>query len=164
MPVSATRLHLQAAQPSSRRKRGAEHIATAAPQRSDISTRQAAHKPSSAETAKTIVDIVAHGTLATVGEDGVPLGTYVSYILDGRGMPVLRITCAGHPSAVCLCSQVQDNPKQPCAQSHNLVEEAFRQLPCTTMALQASSQFDCKQTASSISLILTSVPLLCYIC
>lgn len=38
--------------------------------------------PSSAETARTIVDLVAHGTLCTLGEDGVPLGTYVSYVLD----------------------------------------------------------------------------------
>lgn len=65
---------------------------SAAPaQRSDISTRQESHKPSSAETAKTIVDIVAHGTLCTVGEDGVPLGTYSNYVLDDRGMPVLRL-------------------------------------------------------------------------
>ena len=47
--------------------------------------------PSSAETARTIVDIVAHGALSTVGEDGVPLGTYASYILDGEGQPVLRL-------------------------------------------------------------------------
>lgn len=40
--------------------------------------------PSSAETARTIVDLVAHGTLCTVGEEGVPLGTYVSYVLDAE--------------------------------------------------------------------------------
>ena len=73
-------------------KRGFRHVISAAPaQRSDISTRQESHKPSSADTAKTIVDIVAHGTLCTVGEDGVPLGTYSNYILDDRGMPVLRL-------------------------------------------------------------------------
>lgn len=73
-------------------KRGSRHATSAAPaQRSDISTRQESHKPSSAETAKTIVDIVAHGTLCTVGEDGVPLGTYSNYVLDDRGMPVLRL-------------------------------------------------------------------------
>ena len=73
-------------------KRGSRHSTLAAPaQRSDISTRQESHKPSSADTAKTIVDIVAHGTLCTVGEDGVPLGTYSNYILDDRGMPVLRL-------------------------------------------------------------------------
>lgn len=73
-------------------KRGSQHVMCAAPaQRSDISTRQESHKPSSADTAKTIVDIVAHGTLCTVGQDGVPLGTYSNYILDDRGMPVLRL-------------------------------------------------------------------------
>lgn len=30
--------------------------------------------PSPADTARTIVDITAHGTLCTVGADGVPLG------------------------------------------------------------------------------------------
>jgi hypothetical protein len=47
--------------------------------------------PSAAETARTIVDLVAHGTLCTVGEDGIPLGTYVSYVLDEAGQPILRL-------------------------------------------------------------------------
>lgn len=47
--------------------------------------------PSSAETARTIVDLVAHGALSTVGDDGIPLGTYVSYVLDGAGQPILRL-------------------------------------------------------------------------
>jgi len=34
--------------------------------------------PTSAETARTIVDITAHGTLCTSGSDGVPLGEYFS--------------------------------------------------------------------------------------
>ena len=74
-----------------RHKRCSHRVVSAAPERSDISTRQVAHKPSSAETAKTIVDIVAHGTLCTIGEDGIPLGTYTNYILDDRGMPVMRL-------------------------------------------------------------------------
>lgn len=32
-------------------------------------------KPSAAETARTVLDIAAHGTLATINEDGKPLGT-----------------------------------------------------------------------------------------
>ena len=47
--------------------------------------------PSAAETARTIVDLVAHGTLCTIGEDGIPLGTYVSYVLDQEGQPILRL-------------------------------------------------------------------------
>ena len=47
--------------------------------------------PSAAETARTIVDLVAHGTLCTLGEDGVPLGTYASYVLDQDGQPILRL-------------------------------------------------------------------------
>lgn len=51
----------------------------------------AAAKPSPAETARTIVDLVAHGTLCTSGDEGIPLGTYVSYVLDGEGQPILRL-------------------------------------------------------------------------
>jgi hypothetical protein len=87
----ASRVRAHPAQLPARRKQRKEHTVAAAPERSDISTRQALHKPSSAQTAKTIVDIVAHGTLCTVGEDGVPLGTYTNYVLDDRGMPVLRL-------------------------------------------------------------------------
>lgn len=47
--------------------------------------------PTAAETARTVVDLVAHGTLCTVGEDGIPLGTYVSYVLDSEGQPILRL-------------------------------------------------------------------------
>ena len=41
-------------------------------------------QPSPAETARTVLDIVAHGTLATIDADGNPLGTYASYVLDGK--------------------------------------------------------------------------------
>jgi len=41
-------------------------------------------RPSFAETARTVLDIVAHGTLATLDADGQPLGTYASYVLDGK--------------------------------------------------------------------------------
>ncbi|KAL4857189.1 Glutamyl-tRNA reductase-binding protein [Chlorella vulgaris] len=47
--------------------------------------------PTAAETARTIVDLVAHGTLCTIGDDGIPLGTYVSYVLDEAGQPILRL-------------------------------------------------------------------------
>eukprot|EP00890_Picochlorum_soloecismus_P003424 jgi/Picsp_1/4082/NSC_01592-R1_protein len=47
--------------------------------------------PSSAETARTIVDLAAHGTLSTMTEDSLPLGTYVTYVLDQVGQPILRL-------------------------------------------------------------------------
>lgn len=50
-----------------------------------------ASAPSSAETARTIVDLVAHGTLCTSNDDGLPLGTYVTYVLDSEGQPILRL-------------------------------------------------------------------------
>lgn len=34
---------------------------------------------------------MSHGTLATMNEDGVPLGTYTSYVLDQTGHPLLRL-------------------------------------------------------------------------
>lgn len=37
------------------------------------------------------MELVSHGTLATVGEDSVPLGTYASYVLDAEGQPILRL-------------------------------------------------------------------------
>lgn len=49
-------------------------------------------KPSSADTARTITELVDHGTLATVCEDGIPLGTYITYVLvGGDGQPILRL-------------------------------------------------------------------------
>lgn len=47
--------------------------------------------PAPAETARTIVDLAAHGTICTITEDGVPLGTYVSYVLDQVGQPIIRL-------------------------------------------------------------------------
>ncbi len=54
-------------------------------------TNEATVRPKSAETARTIVEVVSHGTLSTVGEDGTPLGTYSSFVLDSAGMPILRL-------------------------------------------------------------------------
>eukprot|EP00884_Botryococcus_braunii_P008258 jgi/Botrbrau1/17433/Bobra.0054s0025.1 len=49
-------------------------------------------RPTSAETARTITELVNHGTLATVCEDGMPLGTYIAYVLhDEDGQPILRL-------------------------------------------------------------------------
>lgn len=48
-------------------------------------------RPTAAETARTIVDLVAHGTICTIGDDGIPLGTYASYVLDQFGQPIVRL-------------------------------------------------------------------------
>lgn len=37
------------------------------------------------------MDLMTHGTLSTVGEDNLPLGTYASYVLDSQGQPILRL-------------------------------------------------------------------------
>ncbi len=48
--------------------------------------------PVSGETARTIVDLAAHGTLSTLSADtSLPLGTYVTYVLDQVGQPILRL-------------------------------------------------------------------------
>ena len=62
---------------------------TAAPSDTEPSTSKA--EPSSAETARSILELVSHGTLSTLGEDGVPLGTYASFVLDPHGQPILRL-------------------------------------------------------------------------
>ena len=49
------------------------------------------HSTTCAETARTIVDIVSHGTLATLNEDGTPLGTFISYVLAEDGEPLIRL-------------------------------------------------------------------------
>eukprot|EP00803_Ostreobium_quekettii_P001692 evm.model.scf_1313.1 EVM.evm.TU.scf_1313.1 scf_1313:31847-33063(+) len=48
-------------------------------------------KPPIAETARTVVDITSHGTLCTLSDDGTPLGTHVTYVLDSDGQPILRL-------------------------------------------------------------------------
>lgn len=48
--------------------------------------------PSAAETARTVLAIVNEGALSTIGSDGAPLGTSVSYVLDKEGQPLLQIT------------------------------------------------------------------------
>lgn len=92
-PRCAQRKSARSSDRTNRRERAVKQCVCAAPasQRSDISTRQVVNKPRSAETARTIVDIVAHGTLCTSGEDGLPLGTYCNYVLDDQGLPVLRL-------------------------------------------------------------------------
>jgi hypothetical protein len=52
-------------------------------------------KPSAAETARTVLDIAAHGTLATTNADGKPLGTYVLY--SPPVMPIVAHPCADTP-------------------------------------------------------------------
>lgn len=65
-------------------------VSSGSSSKSSNSSNGASH-PSSAETARTIVDLVAHGTLCTISDDGIPLGTYVSYVLDEAGQPILRL-------------------------------------------------------------------------
>eukprot|EP00210_Caulerpa_lentillifera_P005139 g4911.t1 len=63
-------------------------------------------RPSNAETAKTIVSTVNHGTLSTLSDDGTPLGTYVAFVLDDKGSPVLRLRSdAVHKRNLELCSK-----------------------------------------------------------
>ena len=47
--------------------------------------------PDSPSTAKTIVDLAAYGTLSTIDGTHLPLGTYVTYVLDQVGQPILRL-------------------------------------------------------------------------
>lgn len=66
----------------------------AAPHSADVESVQTGDppRPSAAETARTVLDIVAHGTLATIDDDGNPLGTYASYVLDTKASSWLLCT------------------------------------------------------------------------
>ena len=44
-----------------------------------------------AEVARTITSLVSYGTLSTVDDQGVPLGTYVTFVIDERGCPLIRL-------------------------------------------------------------------------
>lgn len=90
LQTALSRQPLLASAPStaSQQQRGPHHCSAAVVAEPEASVE---FVPTSAETARTIVDIVAHGALATVGVDGVPLGTYASYILDSEGQPILRL-------------------------------------------------------------------------
>jgi hypothetical protein len=46
---------------------------------------------SPAEVARTITSLVHHGTLSTVDTQGCPLGTYITFVLDESGFPLLRL-------------------------------------------------------------------------
>lgn len=64
-------------------------VLQAAPDSADVETVDAADagsppRPSFAETARTVLDIASHGTLATLDAESRPLGTYTSYVLDGK--------------------------------------------------------------------------------
>ena len=52
--------------------------------------------PPAHETARTVVDIVSEGTLATIAADGTPIGVSVSYRLDKQGVPHLQQSFRGH--------------------------------------------------------------------
>lgn len=48
--------------------------------------------PPAAETARTVVQLVGSGTLSTLDSStGAPIGTYITYVLDLQGLPILRL-------------------------------------------------------------------------
>jgi putative heme iron utilization protein len=46
---------------------------------------------SSAEVARTITSLITYGTLCTTTDDNIPLGTFVTFVLDSDGHPILRL-------------------------------------------------------------------------
>ena len=48
-------------------------------------------RPTSAECAKTLVAIANTGTISTTCEDGIPLGTFASYVVSKEGEVILRM-------------------------------------------------------------------------
>lgn len=61
---------------------------------------------SSAEVARTITSLISYGTLSTIDNDGTPLGTFVTFVLDDNGCPLLRLRAnAVHTANLKLRSQ-----------------------------------------------------------
>ena len=80
--------------------------------------------PNAAETARTVLDLSDSGTLCTTQQDGMPLGTYTSYVLDQQGQPILRLRA----DAVHTANLARD-PRcslfvQPCAHPARLLARA----------------------------------------
>lgn len=82
------RLALRGARPArvgvSCRRSAASHVVCA------FSGLTSKARPSSAELARTAVDISTDGTLYIVGSDGWPMGAHASYVLDASGQPVIQ--------------------------------------------------------------------------
>ena len=70
-----------------------------------IQENQKQERPSSAETARTLVQRQSHATLGTISSDGWPLTTYAGYILDESGQPIIRL----RQSAVHTANVRRDN-------------------------------------------------------
>ena len=66
---------------------------------------QKQERPSSAETARTLVQRQSHATLGTISSDGWPLTTYAGYVLDESGQPIIRL----RQSAVHTANVRRDN-------------------------------------------------------
>lgn len=65
-----------------------------------------ASRMSAAEVARTITSLLSYGTLSTINDSGSPLGTYVTFVLDDHGCPLLRLRAdAVHTSNLQLRSQ-----------------------------------------------------------
>ena len=67
------------------------HVSAAATSSDQTTATASSSIPASPATAKTIVDLAAYGTLSTFDNSGLPLGTYVTYVLDQVGQPILRL-------------------------------------------------------------------------
>jgi putative heme iron utilization protein len=83
----------------------------------DARVSKAAVPPSTAETARTSMELVGSGTLSTLDASGTPLGTFASYVLDAEGLPLLRLRRAAvhtqNLRANAACSLFVHAPLQP---------------------------------------------------
>ena len=69
----------------------ATETATSAPASSADTALSDSLRPSSADCAKTLVTIATTGTISTACEDGIPLGTFASYVVSKEGEVILRM-------------------------------------------------------------------------
>lgn len=76
--------------------RGPLNVATATLAKQPVASRgevlvRAAGRMEPAEVARTITSLVTYGTLSSVSADGTPLGTFVTFVLDDNGCPLIRL-------------------------------------------------------------------------
>ena len=101
-----------------------------------------------AEVARTITSLVSYGTLSTVDEQGMPLGTYVTFVLDERGCPIIRLRKDASHTA-----NLEKNKK--CTIFAHAAENPARQLARVTLLgeVEDLQQDEAKEAAARHALI-----------
>eukprot|EP00892_Ulva_mutabilis_P007339 jgi/Ulvmu1/4978/UM207_0022.1 len=139
MPVHARR---QCASGASKVHPHAHRRWKAAHKRCGVSMACCDGRMTSAEVARTITSLISYGTLSTINDDGAPLGTFVTFVLDNDGCPLLRLRAdAVHTANLKQRSQ--------CTLFAHAAEAPARQLARVTLLGSVEALDDEEQIAAS---------------